>query len=276
MYQAGPAVITCCYLLLLQACSPLTAVGIAGSIINRTADYGDTQAVLHRTRPSSDSDEIATANLNLGIEYLRRGEYDKALDRLNRAKQAAPNHAHVHDALAVLHQYMGQPEEAEIYFKKALQLGKRDSNTLNNYGQFLCSLNREPEAEKYFLEAVADPLYATPEITYSNLGTCAYRAGRVDAAAAYFEKALSINPGLPSALIQMSEISHAAGDYPAARDYLKRYLEQAGHTPRSLWLGIRIENELGNRNAVSSYALLLRNKYPESSEAQLLEASRIK
>jgi type IV pilus assembly protein PilF len=261
---------------MLQACSPLTAAGIAGSIINRTADYGDTQTVLQKARSSYDSDEIAVANLNLGIEYLRRGEYEIAMVKLNRAKEAAPNYAPVYDALGVLSQYMGLTEEADIYFKKAIQLSKRDSKTLNNYGQFLCSQNRQPEAEKYFLEAVDNPLYETPEITYSNLGTCANRASQIDEAVNYFEKALSINPGLPSVLIQMSEINYAAGNYPFAHDYLNRYLEHTIHTPRSLWLGIRIENELGDKNAVSSYALLLRNKYPESSETQLLNESELK
>jgi len=35
-------------------------------------------------------------------------------------------------------------------------------------------------------------------------------------------------------------------------------------------LGIRIERELGDKNAVSSYELLLRNQFSESEEAKLL------
>ena len=60
-----------------------------------------------------------------------------------------------------------------------------------------------------------------------------------------------------------------------ARGFLSRYLDANRHTPKSLWLGIRIETELGDKNAVSSYALLLRNQYTDSEEAELLSQSGI-
>jgi type IV pilus assembly protein PilF len=68
----------------------------------------------------------------------------------------------------------------------------------------------------------------------------------------------------------MAELSYDQGEYISARGYLQRYLELTTHTPKSLWLGIRIEQELGDKNAVSSYALLLRNNYPDTKEAALL------
>jgi type IV pilus assembly protein PilF len=249
--------------------------GLIGSTITRSL-YEDEENQQSAARPAPDVEEIARANLNLGIEYMRMGEYEKALSRLNRAKAAKPDYAPIHNTLGLLFQNMEQVEDAEKSFKHAIRLDGRNPFTLNNYGQFLCSQGRVTEAETYFLAAAENPLYHTPEIAYANVGTCAYLQGQTDKAAEYFQKALSINPRMPAVLIQMTEISSNSGAYLAAHDYLERYLEFSDHTPRSLWLGIRIESELGDINTVSSYALLLRNQYPESSEAQLLKEAGIR
>jgi type IV pilus assembly protein PilF len=41
-------------------------------------------------------------------------------------------------------------------------------------------------------------------------------------------------------------------------------------TPETLWLGIRIESILGDKDAEASYALLLRQKYPNSDQTKAL------
>mgnify|MGYP006175898873 CR=1 FL=1 len=41
-------------------------------------------------------------------------------------------------------------------------------------------------------------------------------------------------------------------------------------TPDGLLLGIKIERQLGDKNAVSSYEMLLRNSFPDSVEVQEL------
>ena len=58
----------------------------------------------------------------------------------------------------------------------------------------------------------------------------------------------------------------------SARAYLQRFLEVSKHTAASLWMGIRIERQLGDKDAIASYKLALRNNFPDSNEATLLEA----
>ena len=222
------------------------------------------------------SNEIAEANLNLGIAYLKRGDYEKALEKLNKALSADSGYAPTYNALGLLYQKIGKPDQAEQYYKHAISISPNDSLTLNNYGQFLCQNNRYDEAQETFLKAANNPLYETPEISIANAGTCAIKNDQRDVAENYFRDALKKNPKVPVALIQMAELSYDQGNYLSARAYLQRYLEIAEHTANSLWLGIRIERELGDKNAISSYALLLRNNFPESEEARLLQESGAK
>ncbi len=227
-------------------------------------------------RPTEGTNDIAQTNLNLGIAYLRTGEFEKALEKLQKARAADKNYPPIYNALGVLYQQLGNKVKAEEYYLHALGLNGSDSSTLNNYGQFLCQESRFDEAEVTFLKAANNPLYATPEIAFSNAGTCAMKQGELDTAETYFRDALKKNPKVAIALLQMSEISYATGNYLSARGYLQRYLEISSHTAKSLWIGIQVENELGDKNALSSYKLLLRNKFPDSKETSLLKDSMVK
>ena len=100
--------------------------------------------------------------------------------------------------------------------------------------------------------------------------------GRSDVAESYFRSALENNPKIAVTLIQMAQLSYETPNYLSARAYLQRYLEVSSHTAKSLWLGINIERELGDKNALSSYTLLLKNKFPDSKEAGLLTDSLVK
>ena len=52
--------------------------------------------------------------------------------------------------------------------------------------------------------------------------------------------------------------------------YLQRLQEVAPLQPEFLWIGVRVEAAMDDRNAMSSYALLLKNRHPESKETQEL------
>lgn len=237
---------------------------------NQTTDGSDS------TKPTAGTNDIAQTNLNLGIAYLRAGEYEKALEKLEKARYADKNYPPIYNAMGVLYQQLGNKVKAEKFFLKALDLNGSDPSTLNNYGRFLCRESRFDEAEVAFLKAANNPLYTTPEIAFSNAGSCAMDQGKLETAETYFRNALERNPRIAIALLQMAEISYATDNYLSARGYLQRYLEISTHTAKSLWLGIQIENELGDKDALSSYKLLLRNKFPDSQEAKLLQDSLVR
>lgn len=227
-------------------------------------------------KPSEQTNEVARANLDLGIAYMREGEYEKALVKLERAREADPGYPPIYNVLGLLNQQLGDNNDAEVNFKKALSLNKNDSETLNNYGRFLCQTGRPQEAEEAFLKAVNNPLYDSPETALTNAGVCTFNNGDKEKGEAYLRRALQMNARVPLALLLMSEISYNRDDSLSARGYMQRYQAVARHTPRSLWLGIQIEQGLGNDDAVSSYALLLRNQFPDSPEAEQLRQARIK
>jgi len=66
----------------------------------------------------------------------------------------------------------------------------------------------------------------------------------------------------------MSQLTYEQENFLSARGYLQRYLSVARHSPRTLSLGIKIEEKLGDENTVASYKMLLKNNFPDSPEAK--------
>ncbi len=216
------------------------------------------------------ANRLAEVHTQLGIGYLREGKLEQAYNRLERALDADPNYSTAHNAMGLLQERLKNPRRAEEHYRRAVSINPADSSAQNNYGGFLCRQERYEEGEARFIKVTENPLYKSPEIAYTNAGLCMRRAGNNEKAERYLRSALQINPKIPQALFAMSELSYENAQHLTARAYLQRYLEVARHTPQSLWLGVRVERELGDKNTASSYALLLKSNYPDSRETQLL------
>lgn len=220
--------------------------------------------------PGGTNNQLAMVNTQLGLSYLQNGQLDLAWERLNTALQADPDYATAHNGIALVYDRLNEPEKAEEHFKRAIALNPSDSAALTNYGAFLCQHDRVEEGEQYFKKAVNNPLYTKPAMAYTNAGTCRLQVDDREGAEKYFRAALESDSRFPLALLNMSQLSYDKGQYLAARAYMQRFEEVSKHTSRSLWLGIQIEEELGDKDAVSSFAMLLKANYPDSRETQML------
>jgi len=215
--------------------------------------------------------EAARINVELGVKYFRAGRLQLAQQKLLKAVQQDPASAAARDALGVLYERLGEPSKADRAFRTALRLNPKGSRTHNNYGAFLCRQRRWDEAEREFDAALRDPLYPHPELVHTNAALCARQAGRLRAAERHFRQALAIDARFAPALLGMARLSLQQKHYLRARAFLSRYWEVARRTPESLWLGIRTERALGNRDAVASYRLLLQRRFPDSPQARRLQ-----
>ena len=214
----------------------------------------------------------AEIHLKLGVEYMRIGKNDIALNKLKNALILDSNYAEAHNAIAVLYGRLKLNEKSKQHYQKALALKPNGSDIHNNYGQFLCQHKQRKEAEKHFLKALDNPVFRNPEIPLTNAGLC-LRSKDSTKAEDYLRQALQKNPKFPRALFQMADLSFEQRRYKQAQKYLQRYMEIAKHTPQTLWLGTRIERVLNNRTTAANYMLLLRRDFPDASETQLFNQS---
>jgi type IV pilus assembly protein PilF len=214
---------------------------------------------------------IADTNIQLGIAYMRQGDYDTALVKLQKALEADPDSATANGTLAILYENVGENELAEKHFKQALRLSPKDPQTHNNYGQYLCRHDKYAEAIEQFKIAASDQLYPGLAASLTNAGICAARIPDDKQAEAFFRKALEHDQNFPYALLQMANLMYTQGNYLAARAYIQRFDSVSAPGAESLWLGVRIENALGDLSAAGGYALKLKNNFPKSKEAESLK-----
>jgi len=226
-------------------------------------------AACSSTPEKSDSEmrRAAETNTALGRQYMDRGEYEIALEKLKRAIGYDKTYAPAHTMLAVLYETIGELDEAGAEYRKAVQYDPKNGDVNNNYGAFLCQSGKQKEAERYFLTAVDDPFYDTPEIALANAGSCALDTGDLDKAESFLRQSLGFDDQLASALLPMAEVSYRKESYLRARAFLQRFEAVSPTTRESLTLGYNIESKLGDQASAERYRLELMERFPGAIKA---------
>ncbi len=213
----------------------------------------------------------AKVHTELAGLYYERAQYGVALEELNNAMKADQDYAPAYSVRGLIHMALHEDKDAEADFKKSLRLDDTDSDTHNNYGWFLCQRGRPSESIEQFMAAIKNPLYATPGLAYLNAGLCSRKAGNDKEAEDFLQKALLVQPDLAPAMYVLADLNFADGDFFAARKYFSNFSQKTDNlTAEQLWLGVRINRKVRDRISEASYAAQLRNRYPDSREAQSL------
>lgn len=227
--------------------------------------------VSDKPKPSEESlKKAANVNVQLGATYLNKGLYGAANEKLQKALKQDSKSVEANSVYAILLNTLGKTKEAEKYFKKSIKLAPEDSKVRNNYGTFLCDHGEIEKAVEQFELALLDPLYNTPEYALANAGACLLKVPDFERAETNLRKALQRNKNLATALYQMARLNYLKGRYAASKAYLDRFHKGSVKSPESLWLGMRLAWQLGDKNTASSYSLLLKNQFPDSQETQKL------
>ena len=223
---------------------------------------------------SDEARKAAEINTSLGREYMSRGQDEVALEKLKKAIAADPDYAPGHTMIAVLYEQIGELELAGRHYEKAVKASPANGDVNNNYGVFLCNEGRYSESERYFLQAVKDPFYSTPEVAYANAGSCFIQDGRLDKAERYLRQSLEYDGEFPDALLAMSSLEFRNADFLGARAFLQRYEATGTETAEGLALGMRIEEQLGDMASATAYRNRLLSRFPDSIEAKRLKIGK--
>jgi type IV pilus assembly protein PilF len=218
----------------------------------------------------TDARQRAQVHTDLGAAYFGSGQLGVALEELNVAIRADSSFAPAYNMLGLVYMTLRENDKAEENFRRSLSLNGTDSDTNNNFGWFLCQRGKIDDSIRYFMAALKNPLYATPEKSYLNAGICARKKNDDVEAEEFLLTAIKLQPRQPQALFHLADINFKRGSYGESKRFINQLSLIAAPTAESLWLGIRIERRLGNRSDEASYGLQLRKTFPDSPEAQAL------
>jgi len=163
----------------------------------------------------------ASDHMDLGIEYYKQGQLDKAIAEFQAAIELEPDNPEAHRNLGTAYVEQGKDEEAAAAYEKAIEL---DPDFGEAYGDLVgpyIRLERLAEAIATGEKAIElDPDYAT---AHNNLGVAYKEQGRLDEAIAEYQEAIRLDPddvmarnNLGLAYVNQGKLDEAITEWEAA------------------------------------------------------------
>lgn len=246
------------------------AVMLAGCTATGSGSGQGAQQAVSAQPAESEQQQRAKVHTELGSLYLLDGRSAIALEEARIALSADSNYAPAYNLLGLTHMVLNESRLAEDNFKTAMRLAPGDPEISNNYGWFLCQNGREQASIAHFMAAAKNPLYTTPTKPYTNAGVCSVRLKDDKAAEDYLFTALRLSPTNTQALFWLADIAYRQGRHSEARQWTTDIEKMMEPTAEVVWLALRIERKLGNRETEARYASQLRRRFPGSPEHRLL------
>ncbi|MFD1710734.1 type IV pilus biogenesis/stability protein PilW [Ottowia sp. GY511] len=251
--------------LLLLAGAVLLMGGWAGCA---TAPGGSVGAPTELHTASDDSPTRARARTRLALAtgYFENNQTTIALDELKKVLAVDPSFGDAYNLGGLIYMKLGEMAMAESHFARAISANPRDANAMHNLGWLQCQQGRYPEATASFQRAIAVPSYQGRARTLMTQGICESRAGDNARAEATLMHSYELDAGNPVTAYNLSALLYKRGDYQRAQFYIRRLNNSELANAESLWLGIRVERRMNNRQAMEQLASQLRRRFPQSRE----------
>ena len=213
----------------------------------------------------------ARLRLELATGYFEQGQTNVALDELKQALNADPSFADAHNLRGLVYMRLNNTPLAEESFRRALVLNPRDAGASHNYGWLLCQQARYKESFPLFAQAIANPTYVGQSKSLMAQGICQARAGQKPEAEQSLTRAYQLDAGNPVIGYNLANLLYERGELTRAQFYIRRLNNSELANAETLWLGIKIEQRLNNREAMSQLGDQLKKRYGQSPEAGFYE-----
>ena len=245
----------------------LALVGVVGLLL---AGCVQTTTVTSGVQPNADDADAAELNYQLGARYFRNGSYELARDRLLYSIELDPKNAVAHYTLALTYEALDNLRLATESYESSVRIAPRDHAVLNAYAVFLCNQRDFKGAREHFDRAAEIRTNDNAEITLTNAGVCMMQIPDLPQAEAYFRAALERKASYGEALIQMAALKFRTDAHLNARAFLQRYLSTNVPSAEVLYLGVQIEEALGDERAKTEYSNRILREFPASRQARRL------
>ena len=246
----------------------VVVVGVSGCA-SRFESMGPSGGGAEMVTASDESDarKRARIRLQLAVGYFEQGQTTVALDELKQSIAADPTYGDAYNLRGLIYMRLNDLRFAEENFKRALDISPRDSNVMHNLGWLYCQQTRYPESQQIFTKALSDPLYGERAKSFMAMGLCQVRAGQPAEAEASLLKSYEYDAGNPVTAYNLAMLLFKRGDFVRTLFYVRRLNNSELANAESLWLGIKVERRLNNREAAEQLSAQLMKRFPQSPEA---------
>lgn len=229
------------------------------------------QPVENRPDLLTESDEPearkrARVRLQLAVGYFEQGQTNVALDELKQSLNIDPSFADAYNLRGLIYMRLNDQKLAEDSFNRAISLNPREANALHNYGWLLCTQGRYNDADQLFNQALANPTYGGRAKTFMAQGLCQQSAGKPAEAERSLARSYELDAGNPITGFNLASLLYQRGELVRAQFYIRRLNNSELANAESLWLGIKVERQMQNDEAMRQLAEQLRKRFGQSKE----------
>ncbi|HEU5136709.1 MAG TPA: type IV pilus biogenesis/stability protein PilW [Steroidobacteraceae bacterium] len=225
-----------------------------------------------KPRKQEDPTEAAAkTNVQLGVAYLKQGNYPLAKEKLERSLRQNPKDPDVHTSLALLYDRVNEPKLADKHFNEALRLAPDNPDISNNYAVYLCQHSRVEEGVERFSAVATNKYYRTPEVALSNAGVCLRGAKRLDEAQQMFVRAIKVRPNYNEPTVQLASLHVERGQLVEARKVVDTYLGAFRPDPEVLLAAVNVARAAKDKMGEEKFSRTLRLEFPDSPQTRSLK-----
>jgi type IV pilus assembly protein PilF len=153
------------------------------------------------------------------------GDRQKAFVSFQKSVQLNPANKEARYALGHVYALQGKLSYAEEQFRAAIKADETYSEAQTYLGQVLANQDRWDEAIQSYRQALANPLYPTPDLARFHLGRALAHQGDLQGSMEALEDAVSASPpSVPPAMthLELGRVYYKMGYTTRARDILKK------------------------------------------------------
>ncbi len=206
----------------------------------------------------------ARLHTELGANYLQRGQFAIALEELREASRIDPRYGLAHSITGLVHASLNEDAKAEAAFRRAVEVAPNEGDIRNQFGSFLCGLNKTREGLEQFEAALRLPLYQTPHIALENAGSCALAAAMIRPAEAYFNRLVQAQPFSSRGYQGLAAVALKTSRYEDVQRNVEAGLRTQQVTAQLYFYGVCAERKLGNKSREDEYRAQLKSRFFDS------------
>lgn len=153
------------------------------------------------------------------------GDRQQAFVSFQKSVQMNPANKEARYALGHVYALQGKLSNAEEQFRAAIKIDETYSEAHTYLGQVLANQDRWEDAIHSYRQALANPLYPTPDLARFHLGRALAHQGDLQASMEALEDAVSASPpSVPPAMthLELGRVYYKLGYTTRARDVLKK------------------------------------------------------
>lgn len=210
------------------------------------------------------AEQQVRAQVELGLEYLKREQLDVARELFEKALEIDQSSSTAYHGLGLVEAKSLNLSLAREYLKRAVLLDSDNLNANSDYAVVLC----ETKSARQGIERLEQIKKVDHGLAIQlALGRCYEGNHQFEQAEVAYKSVLSADPTMRQALLSMAHLKYKADNFLSARAFVQRYFSTNTVSSDALLLAAKVENNLRNLEDRDRYARRLWARYPTSKQA---------